>query len=97
MSYKRIKIDNTYQIVHYFYENGQMCSETYCRVDNEIYWHRDPEDGPAIRGRLCAVRLPPDKAEEARERLTTAQLPRGHHLLLALRQAAARRNRSEDH
>jgi len=28
-----------------------------------------PEDGKAIRGRLCAVRLPPDKAEEARKRL----------------------------
>lgn len=28
-----------------------------------------PEDGEPIRGRLCAVRLPPDKAEEARRRL----------------------------
>jgi hypothetical protein len=31
-------------------------------------WVRAP-DGNPIRGRLCAVRLPPDKAEEARQRL----------------------------
>lgn len=28
-----------------------------------------PQDAPRIRGRMCAVRLPPDKAEEARVRL----------------------------
>lgn len=28
-----------------------------------------PQRGPRIEGRLCAVRLPPDKAEEARQRL----------------------------
>ena len=28
-----------------------------------------PEQGPPIQGRLCAVRLPPDKAEQARQRL----------------------------
>jgi len=28
-----------------------------------------PQDAPRIRGRMCAVRLPPDKAEEVRARL----------------------------
>lgn len=32
-----------------------------------------PQDGKAIRGRMCAVRLPPDKAEEARARLKREQ------------------------
>ena len=32
-----------------------------------------PKDGPVIRGRLCAVRLPPDKAEEARVRARREQ------------------------
>jgi hypothetical protein len=35
-------------------------------------WVR-PKDGPAIRGRLCAVRLPPNKAEEARDRARREQ------------------------
>ena len=32
-----------------------------------------PKDGPVIRGRLCAVRLPPDKAEKARVRARREQ------------------------
>jgi len=34
-----------------------------------------PEQGPRIRGRLCAIRLPDDKVKEARERLRDEQGP----------------------
>jgi len=37
------------------------------RGEWKVWMH--PSDGPALRGRLCAVRLPDDKVEEARTRL----------------------------
>jgi hypothetical protein len=56
-----------------------------CRPREWAAWVQ-PQSGERIRGRLCALRLPPDKAEEARARLRREQ---GAHVTAESLQMAA--------